>query len=491
LEKTEDQISWDFLSGILAVFTYVMTAMFLRCSEAYYTCIVTETVYETSITLLLIITLLFLWAEKLDGLPEAQPKRLMWKIYINTRYTFHRVFFWAMDKTAISKLVRPLVGFIDDLEASSFSMFVSISMYDDNKHETTNSYRYTSLDGDRKIRLLKVLRRELFKPLECEVIEVILDNAKSFEALSHIHKPETASSSIWIRDSNGVTALKVPLAIHQFLQFWHTFTGEKLFWIDVVCVNQEDDDEANKQAAMMREIYRHASRVIVWLGPQSNAQDAFLARETLSYVAMSPPSTSTQSLQNLLKSLQGRCALGLNVVAGLLYQLNRQWVVPVVTVCDEVHIIYGDVCFRWDTLAKVVKRLSDAILEDKRVQVKSGVDPDGSNGLAKMWEMLPLMSNVTTIKLFRDLVKLTKPISMDDDLARCMCFKATDQSDRVYAMLAIIGGIAVEVLSQSIVSLHSRPTTRQCVRCSCHLRVQLHVGTTVLQQFQQRTRNPS
>ena len=164
---------------------------------------------------------------------------------------------------------------------------------------------------------------------------------------------------------------------------------------------------------------------------------------------------------------------------------------PVVTVCDEVHIIYGDVCFRWDTLAKVVKRLSDAILEDKRVQVKSGVDPDGSNGLAKMWEMLPLMSNVTTIKLFRDLVKLTKPISMDDDLARCMCFKATDQSDRVYAMLAIIGGIAVEVLSQSIVSLHSRPTTRQCVRCSCHLRVQLHVGTTVLQQFQQRTRNPS
>ena len=114
----------------------------------------------------------------------------------------------------------------------------------------------------------------------------------------------------------------------------------EVIWIDVVCVNQEDDDEANKQAAMMREIYRHASRVIVWLGPQSNAQDAFLASETLSYVAMSPPSTSTQSLQNLLKSLQGRCALGLNVVAGLLYQFNRQWVVPVVTVYNEVHIIY-------------------------------------------------------------------------------------------------------------------------------------------------------
>jgi hypothetical protein len=293
------------------------------------------------------------------------------------------------------------------------------------------------LNGDRNIRLLKVLPRKLFKPLECEMIEVILDNAKSFEALSHIHSSETAPLSIWIRDSNGATALKIPLAIHQFLQFRRTFTGEKLFWIDVVCVNQEDDDEANKQAAMLRDIYRHASRVIVWLGPQSNAQAAFLARETLSYVAMSLHSTSTQSL---LESLQGRRALGLNAVAGLLDLFNRQWVVPVVTVSDEVHVIYGDVCFRWDTLAKVVKRLSDAILEDKRVQVESGAEPDDSNGVAKMWKILPLISNVTTINLFRDLVKLTKPVSMDDDLARCMCIKATNPSDRVYAMLAIIGG---------------------------------------------------
>jgi hypothetical protein len=109
-------------------------------------------------------------------------------------------------------------------------MFVSRSMYYDNKHnDTTNSYRYTSLDGDRKIRLLKILPRKLFKPFECEVIDVILDNAKSFEALSHIHSSEPAPSSIWIRDSNGATTLEVPLAIHQFLQFWFTFTGEKLF----------------------------------------------------------------------------------------------------------------------------------------------------------------------------------------------------------------------------------------------------------------------
>jgi hypothetical protein len=51
-------------------------------------------------------------------------------------------------------------------------------------------------------------------------------------------------------------------------------------------------------------------------------------------------------------------------------------------------------------LAKVVKRLSDAILEDK-----SGVNPDGPIEVAEMREILPLMPNVN---LFRDLVRLDK-----------------------------------------------------------------------------------
>ena len=40
----------------------------------------------------------------------------------------------------------------------------------------------------------------------------------------------------------------------------------KLWWIDALCINQEDTDEKNEQVKLMREIYSKAKEVFVWLG---------------------------------------------------------------------------------------------------------------------------------------------------------------------------------------------------------------------------------
>lgn len=40
----------------------------------------------------------------------------------------------------------------------------------------------------------------------------------------------------------------------------------KIFWIDQICINQEDSNEKNTQVAMMGEIYQNADRVITYLG---------------------------------------------------------------------------------------------------------------------------------------------------------------------------------------------------------------------------------
>ena len=50
------------------------------------------------------------------------------------------------------------------------------------------------------------------------------------------------------------------------------FRAEKLsepFWIDAICINQGNLQEKNAQIKMMKEIYSHASRVLVWLGEES------------------------------------------------------------------------------------------------------------------------------------------------------------------------------------------------------------------------------
>ena len=38
------------------------------------------------------------------------------------------------------------------------------------------------------------------------------------------------------------------------------------YWIDAICINQEDDLEKSSQVALMGEIYKEAANAIVWLG---------------------------------------------------------------------------------------------------------------------------------------------------------------------------------------------------------------------------------
>ena len=40
----------------------------------------------------------------------------------------------------------------------------------------------------------------------------------------------------------------------------------RYLWVDAVCINQSDEAEKSSQVAQMGDIYRNASKVIVWLG---------------------------------------------------------------------------------------------------------------------------------------------------------------------------------------------------------------------------------
>ena len=43
---------------------------------------------------------------------------------------------------------------------------------------------------------------------------------------------------------------------------------DRTFWIDSICINQEDDEERTQQVSIMRMIYQQASKVTIWLGEE-------------------------------------------------------------------------------------------------------------------------------------------------------------------------------------------------------------------------------
>jgi hypothetical protein len=46
-----------------------------------------------------------------------------------------------------------------------------------------------------------------------------------------------------------------------------------MFWIDAICINQQDDDERAIHTRKMNIVYRSAKLVFVWLGKAENAPD--------------------------------------------------------------------------------------------------------------------------------------------------------------------------------------------------------------------------
>jgi hypothetical protein len=124
-------------------------------------------------------------------------------------------------------------------------------------------YQYGKLETRRHIRLLRLNRRSFFSEPSCELVHVPLDEAPAFEAISYTWGGMEPSIPIVV-DGHQIL---VTSAVDELLFYRRSFFCSNLFWIDAICINQSDLVEKSEQLPLMTDIYRLASRVIVWLGP--------------------------------------------------------------------------------------------------------------------------------------------------------------------------------------------------------------------------------
>lgn len=74
----------------------------------------------------------------------------------------------------------------------------------------------------------------------------------------------------------GTVKIRALAALESFLQILATKNTElqdTWWWIDSICINLEDMEERSQQVQLMGEIYRHAQKVIIWLGEESDDTD--------------------------------------------------------------------------------------------------------------------------------------------------------------------------------------------------------------------------
>lgn len=100
-----------------------------------------------------------------------------------------------------------------------------------------------------------------------------LDDPPQYTAISYCWDPTSPKRTMFL-DHTSFSISETVLEVLNQLVVTQVGPGLcKLFWIDQICINQDDQSEKLDQIYRMNEIYSKAEKVFIWLGPTANRSD--------------------------------------------------------------------------------------------------------------------------------------------------------------------------------------------------------------------------
>jgi Heterokaryon incompatibility protein (HET) len=444
-EATDVDFRAQSLRGAIPMTFYVSTVLFIRHASAIWS---------------------FIWHTTFFGLPSIIFSYQIWSRIVSQRGK--EVFGDYLLKS--SKCICGVVGyrFLWTLETSKTLLDAAITLLDRleaivirmRQQGVKGPYKYKPLKvlrggtqrgtTTRQIRLLRLLRRNPFTEMRCELITVNIDNAPPYEAISYTWRNEEPSINIVVNKAT----LKVTPAVSEILGYRHSFTGTKLLWIDSICINQKNKCEKGHQVPLMKEIYSRASRVVVWLGPLKESKDAYLAVELL--VTLDGIRSLFTLSDDLYRNLIIKGNPGWYPMVRLFKHpwFSRVWVVQEVAVARTVHVMYGNTCFEWDFLAAGIEMLADPRFFGPAQVAQPPKSPRTT--AIHLEEMTNSFPNAAVIAGIRNNRWANRPMSLSTALSLCRGLEAGLPQDKVYAMLGIIW----DRLPDYMATDYSKPASR-------------------------------
>ncbi|KAH8679988.1 heterokaryon incompatibility protein-domain-containing protein [Tricladium varicosporioides] len=260
------------------------------------------------------------------------------------------------------------------------------------------------------------------------------------------HPPYQALSYVWgsfdLEDPCIIELdecrFEVTTNLWRALYYLRSEKEEVKFWIDAICINQEDLDERSSQVQLMRDIYRGAGRTIVWLGDESFwSLRLFEFLESVSTTRGWKDDGERQLALKRQKELHGLLAANEEiqkiVERGLYGDIaqrdfwERIWIVQEVAISSGVMIYCGPDKMAWQEFCNAIWNL------DQASNITMTVDNPNFGGLP----------NLETIGIIRELLSRHAKLTLGDALASLRRSKATDPRDMVYGLLGLLPNIPI------------------------------------------------
>ncbi|KAL7954960.1 heterokaryon incompatibility domain-containing protein [Trichoderma compactum] len=127
-----------------------------------------------------------------------------------------------------------------------------------------------SQGDDHRIRVLTLTpSQDPSEPIHISLSVVKLNDDPSFEALSYCWGDATDKLLVFC---DGVP-FPVTKNLESALRHLRKTEDERSLWVDAICINQDNIPERNQQVSIMKDIYRKARHVVIWLGAADEDSD--------------------------------------------------------------------------------------------------------------------------------------------------------------------------------------------------------------------------
>ncbi|KAL7957221.1 heterokaryon incompatibility domain-containing protein [Trichoderma compactum] len=176
-------------------------------------------------------------------------------------------------------------------------------------------------------------------PVVCTLTEVTFGSRPKFDALSYTWGTEKADDAITL---NG-RPFEVGENLLDALLFLRGSAMSKktcqLFWIDAICINQNDVEERNRQVRIMDQIYFRAGTVVVWLG----SKYAEIQNEVIGELKLEKRKMLGEASPQSVKNAQQKMARHLRTDP----YWDRLWILQEIGRARQLRVCFGNETFSW------------------------------------------------------------------------------------------------------------------------------------------------
>jgi hypothetical protein len=290
-------------------------------------------------------------------------------------------------------------------------------------------------------RVLSVMPGQPDQPVICGLHPICIPSASRTETLPT--EPYEALSYTWGGQRpthpiicNGATMM-ISGNLYTALVHLRLADIERRLWVDAVCINQGNVNEKNEQIPLMMDIYKHATRIVAWLGQSSN-------NSSIAIAAVKRLDTVEGRRGILQRKHDDQCVETLGKVYQAMVGLydrpwfRRSWVRQEVAVAKTVRVLCGKDEVSWYSLKRSAARLERV----HEVLNKHGALPSDFNGscvqplqyLTRGWvfgqHVLRDTGEIKSIWYYHTGGLLDLLISGRE-------FEATDARDKIYSILGM------------------------------------------------------